>query len=110
VDDTVLAASTRAKALYETGLPVRYYLPRSDVRLDMLEPSETVTECAYKGTARHWSAVVGGNITADVAWSYEYEVRREGEPVRWRIAFYNERVELDVDGVRQKRPRTIWSR
>jgi uncharacterized protein (DUF427 family) len=110
VNGVTLAASTRVQALYETALPIRYYFPRADVRLDLLQPSETVTECAYKGTARHWSAVVDGRIVTDVGWSYDDEVRREGEPVRGLIAFYNERVDLDVGGKRQERPRTGWSR
>lgn len=105
-----LASSTRARALYETGLPVRWYLPRADVRLDLLERSGTVTECAYKGSARHWSVEVDGERVEDVAWSYEDEVRREGEPVRWLVAFYDERVDLTVDGVPQERPQTPWSR
>jgi uncharacterized protein (DUF427 family) len=110
VDGVVLAASTRARALYETALPVRYYLPRADVRCELLEASATVTQCAYKGTARHWSARIGDVLVDDVAWTYDEEVRREGEPVRWLIAFYNERVDLDVDGQRDERPRTAWSR
>ncbi len=110
VEDVTVAASTRVKALYETALPTRYYFPRADVRLQLLAPSDTVTECAYKGTARHWSAVVNGRRVPDVAWSYDDEVRREGEPVRGLIAFYNERVDLDVDGWRLDRPRTAWSR
>jgi uncharacterized protein (DUF427 family) len=109
VDGALLASSTRAMALYETGLPVRYYLPRADVHLDLLVPSETVTECAYKGTARHWSATVDGRTVQDVAWGYEDDVRREGKAVRRLIAFYNERIDLDIDGVRLDRPKTPWS-
>lgn len=110
VDGAVIAASTRVRALYETALPVRYYFPRADVTMALLVPSGTVTECAYKGTARHFSSLVDGRTTEDVAWSYEDEVRREGEPVRGLIAFYNERVDLTVDGVGVERPRTAWSR
>jgi len=110
VDGVALAASTRVVALYETSLPIRYCFPRADVHLDRLVPSDTVTECAYKGSAVHWGAVVGDRAESDVAWSYDDEVRREAEPVRGRIAFYNERVDLDVDGIRLDRPRTKWSR
>lgn len=108
LDGTLLAASTRARALYETSLPVRWYLPAADVRTELLSPSSTVTECAYKGTARHWHTRLGDRVVEDVAWTYD-EVRREGEPVRGLIAFYNERVDLDVDGVRHERPITQWS-
>jgi uncharacterized protein (DUF427 family) len=110
LDGTTLARSTRAKALYETGLPIRYYFPRADVVLSSLVPSETVTQCAYKGSARHWSASLAGGVVPDVAWSYDDEARGEGEPVRWRIAFYNERVDLFVDGSKLERPQTNWSR
>jgi uncharacterized protein (DUF427 family) len=110
VEGVTVARSTRTKALYETALPVRYYFPPADVHQSLLVPSDTVTECAYKGTARHWSVVVDGRTVTDVAWSYVDEVRREGEAVRGLIAFYNERVDLDVDGTGQARPRTSWSR
>jgi uncharacterized protein (DUF427 family) len=69
-----------------------------------------VTQCAYKGTARYWSASVDGRIVTDVAWSYEDEIRREGEAVRGLVAFYNERVDLDVDGTRVALVDTPWSR
>ncbi|MEA2900704.1 MAG: hypothetical protein QOH36_591 [Actinomycetota bacterium] len=111
LDGVVLAESTDAKALYETGLPIRYYLPFRDVRLEHLVRSETVTQCAYKGTAAHWSARVGDAVHPDVAWTYEGDdVQREAEPVRGRICFYNERTDIDVDGLAQARPRTPWSR
>jgi uncharacterized protein (DUF427 family) len=96
-----LAVSTRATALYETSLPVRYYLPRADVRMDLLEASGTLTECPYKGAARHWSARVGDRLVDDVAWEYDVGVRREAEPVQGLIAFYNERVDLHVGGSRR---------
>ena len=110
VDGVVLADSTGVVGLYETSLPVRWYFPRDDVRLDLLEPSETVTQCAYKGQPVHWSARVDGTLHEDVAWSYDDEVRREAEDVRGRIAFYDERVDVDVEGVRQEPPVTPWSR
>lgn len=109
VGGTQLANSTRVVALYETSLPIRYYFPRADVRTELLVPSTTVTECAYKGTARHHSARIDGEEFRDVAWSYDDEVRREGEAIRGMIAFYNERVDLDVDGERLARPETPWS-
>jgi uncharacterized protein (DUF427 family) len=98
VDGTTLADSTRTRALYETGLPVRFYVPSADVTLDLLEPSATRTECPYKGTARHWSARLAGGLIEDVAWQYDREVRREAEPVRGMYAFYDDRVDIEVDG------------
>lgn len=96
LDDIALAESTRVIALYETGLPPRFYLPPADVRFELLEPSTTMTECPYKGTARHWSATVGGRTVPDVAWEYRDHVRREAEAVQGRLAFYPDRVQVDV--------------
>ncbi len=109
VEGVVLADSTSALALFETGLPVRYYLPEGDVRTDLLDLSETLTVCAYKGRARHWSARVGEGVP-DVAWSYDDDVKRDAERVRGRICFYNERTDLEVDGLLQERPWSPWSR
>src|SRR5262249_44437951 len=109
IDGVLVAASARVTALYETALPVRYYFPWADVRRDLLPRSETVTECAYKGAATHWSVTIAERVVEDVAWSYEHDVRREGEAIRGLIAFYNERVDMDLDGVRLERPRTKWS-
>jgi uncharacterized protein (DUF427 family) len=100
VQGLALASSTRARALYETGLAVRYYLPLADVNRSALIPSETVTECAYKGAARYWSAQVGDVLIDDVAWMYENNVLRDAAPIQGLIAFYNEKVELRVDGSR----------
>jgi uncharacterized protein (DUF427 family) len=103
LDGQVLADSTRAKVLFETGLPPRYYLPVEDVR--DLEPSDTVTRCAYKGAATHFNAL--GH--EDVAWTYR-DPDHDAEPVRGLIAFYNERVDLELDGETPERPETQWSR
>ena len=111
LEGQVLAESTEVKALYETGLPVRFYFPIRDVRLEHLVPSNTVTRCAYKGTAIHWSARTGDTVHPDVAWTYEGDgVQRDAEAVRGRICFYNERTDIEVDGLAQSRPQTPWAR
>ncbi|MEA2932833.1 MAG: hypothetical protein QOI56_1618 [Actinomycetota bacterium] len=111
LDGHTIAESTEVKALFETGLPVRYYLPFRDVRLEHLVASDTVTWCAYKGRAAHWSAHIGDTVHTDVAWTYEGdEVQRDAEAVRGLICFYNERVDIDVDGLGQARPQTPWAR
>jgi len=92
LDGEVLADSVNAKVLVETGLPPRFYLPHRDVQMRLLEPSETTTQCAYKGTASHFGAL--GHD--DVAWTYA-EPLHDGEPVRELIAFYDDRVELELD-------------
>jgi uncharacterized protein (DUF427 family) len=96
VGDVVLADSRRPTRLLETHLPPRHYLPRDDVRMDLLVPSDTVTVCAYKGAATYWSAVVGDDIVPDVAWTYT-DPLNDAVPVRDLICFYDERVELTVD-------------
>lgn len=111
VDGHLLAESTAVKALYEAGLPVRYYFPVRDVRIEHLAASDTVTQCAYKGTAVHWSAHAGDTVHTDVAWTYEGDdVQRDAEAIRGRICFYNERTDIEVDGLAQARPQTPWSR
>ncbi|MGO8963636.1 DUF427 domain-containing protein [Mycobacterium sp.] len=100
----LLAESSRPLLLFETSLPVRFYLPRADVVVD-LEPSDTVSYCAYKGRASYLSVPDG---PADAAWTY-HQPLREAEPVRDHVAFFNERVDVVVDGQRRQRPTTPWS-
>jgi uncharacterized protein (DUF427 family) len=98
--DTVLAESTAAHALFETGLPPRWYVPRVDVRMDLLVRSDTVTHCPYKGRAEHLTAQVGEGEVKDVAWSYPAPLP-ESTRIAGLIAFYDDRVEVTVDGERQ---------
>lgn len=100
----VVADTERAVVLFETGLPPRWYVPREDVRPE-LEPSDHRTFCPYKGRAAHFT-VAGEDA---VAWSYP-DPLREVEPIRDRICFYDERVDVEIDGERQGRPETQWSR
>jgi uncharacterized protein (DUF427 family) len=103
-DGELLAASTRPYLLFEAPLPVRYYLPPEDVSEGILHPSSTRTLCAYKGQATYWSM----RDADDIAWSYP-EPLREAAEVTDRIAFFNERVDIVVDGRRLERPVTPWS-
>jgi uncharacterized protein (DUF427 family) len=96
-DGEVIADSTRARALYETGLVTRYYFPRDDVRMELLEESDSHTGCAYKGIASYHHVRTGGRLHKDLAWNYP-EPLRDGEPVRDLIAFWNERVDIEVGG------------
>ena len=98
--DTVLADSTHARALFETFLPPRWYVPRVDVRMDLLVPSDTVTRCPYKGAAEHLSARVGDLEVKDVAWSYPSPLP-ESTRIAGLVAFYDDRVEVTVDGERK---------
>lgn len=102
----VLAESSSPVLVFETGLPTRYYLDRTDVDFAHLLASPTVTACPYKGTtAGYWSAQVGGSQHPDVAWSYDFPTRQL-LPIAGLVAFYNERVDIFVDGRRAERPRT----
>jgi uncharacterized protein (DUF427 family) len=104
IDGTVLADSASPVLVFETGLPTRYYLPRTDLRFEHLVPTDTVTACPYKGrTSAYWSARIGEETHTDVAWSYDFPTRQL-LPIAGLVAFYNERVTLVVDGQELDRP------
>lgn len=105
---TVLASTTEAMLLLETHLPVRYYLPRKDVALDLLVPTETRSTCAYKGHASYFSTADGRPEGRDIAWTYPAPLD-DALRVRDHIAFWNERTDIRVDGELQARPVTPWS-
>ncbi|MFC1866035.1 DUF427 domain-containing protein [Chloroflexota bacterium] len=109
IDDETVAESYNPVLLFETGLPTRYYLPRLDVRMDLIIPSDEVTGCAYKGKAQYYSVRVGGHIIPDIAWYYTYPTI-EASKVAGMVCFFNEQVDaLYVDGIEQPKPRTPWS-
>jgi uncharacterized protein (DUF427 family) len=93
---TLVAESTRPRMLIESGLPVRWYLPREDVRADSLETSDTTTRCPYKGLARHWSLRSDARFEKDVLWSYP-EPSHDAEAVRGFMCFYDDRVDVEVE-------------
>jgi uncharacterized protein (DUF427 family) len=103
-DDVVLADSTRTVFLYETGIPVRFYFPKQDVRMDLLEPIETRSSCPWKGEARYWN--LRGNEKFDESiWSYEAPLLG-AETIAHRIGFWHERgFEISVDGATVEIPR-----
>jgi uncharacterized protein (DUF427 family) len=97
VDGVTVAESTKPTLLFETGLPVRYYLPKTDVRMDLLAPTETSSHCPYKGDADYWSLSLGEMIVKDVAWSYRTPLP-ESQKIAGLVCFYPEKVDLYVDG------------
>jgi uncharacterized protein (DUF427 family) len=103
LDGQVLAESGRPVLVFETSLPMRTYLPRDDVRLDLLEPSPTRTACAYKGVASYLAR--GGT---DLAWTYEAPLP-DARELTGLVCFFDERVDLTVDGEKRPRPVTPWS-
>jgi uncharacterized protein (DUF427 family) len=102
-----VAETRRPRLLFETSLPTRYYIPKADVRMDLLEPTDRETQCPYKGRARYWSVRAGGAVE-DIAWSYPFPIP-ECPKVENLVAFFNERADIWVDGELQPRPETPWS-
>ncbi|HEY1651135.1 MAG TPA: DUF427 domain-containing protein [Acidimicrobiales bacterium] len=106
---TVLAESSSPVMCFETGLPTRYYLNRTDVDFTKLVRTDTVTSCPYKGTTTdYWSAVIDGRMHPDIAWSYDFPTR-DLLPIAGLVAFYNEKLDLFLDGVELERPHTHFS-
>jgi uncharacterized protein (DUF427 family) len=105
IDGETVADTTHASFLYETGLPTRHYLPKTDVRMDLLSPTDKQTACPYKGTARYWSVTVGGETHEDVVWGYDAPLP-ESQKITGMVAFYNEKVDVYVDGQLEEKPKT----
>lgn len=109
LDGTVLAESSSPVLVFETGLPTRYYLNRSEVDFTRLTATGTVTGCPYKGTtSRYWSVRTDQNVYPDVAWSYDFPTRQL-LPIAGLIAFYNEKTDIVLDGRQLVRPVTHFS-
>lgn len=108
IDGVAVADSRQPRILFETGLPPRYYLPLTDIRVDLLRPSATVTHCPYKGAASYWSVEVGGTIHRDLVWIYRAPFA-ESQKIAGLACFYNEKVDLLIDGAQHERPRTQFS-
>jgi uncharacterized protein (DUF427 family) len=108
VDGVVLADTHRPKLLFETGLPVRYYIPKIDLRLELIRTSDTVTRCPYKGIASYLAFDIGDETRPDLAWTYVAPIP-EIPKIENHVAFFNERVDITDDGVLQERPVSPWS-
>ena len=106
LDGVVLAESSSPVLVFETGLPTRFYLHRTQVNFEHLIPTETVTACPYKGiTSGYWSVQTGETVHRDLAWAYDFPTRQL-LPIAGMIAFYNEKVDTILDGQRLDRPQT----
>lgn len=108
IDGETVAETHRPIMLFETGLPTRYYLPQEDVRMELLTPTETHTSCPYKGEASYWTVNIGGNTHQDVVWGYADPIT-EIPKIKALVSFYNEKLDIYVDGVLEEKPRTVWS-
>ncbi|MER7900775.1 DUF427 domain-containing protein [Streptomyces sp. NPDC096046] len=109
IEGRLVADSRTPVLLFETGLPTRYYLPREDVRLDLFDATDHHTGCPYKGTAAYWSWGGEGDVPPNILWSYP-EPLPAVQAVRGRVAFFNEVVDITLDGERLERPDTPFSR
>lgn len=108
IDGVTVADSINASFLFETGLPTRYYFPKTDVRMDLFTPTERATACPYKGTARYWSATVNGETHENIVWGYDFPLP-ESQKIAGLVAFYNEKTDVYVDEVLQERPKTRFA-
>ncbi|MFV1989661.1 MAG: DUF427 domain-containing protein, partial [Acidimicrobiales bacterium] len=108
IDGVVVADSVRPRLLFETYMPTRYYLPQEDVRLDLLTSTGTTTRCPYKGIPRYWSVEVDGVEHPDVVWSYQTPLS-DASKVAGLVCFYNEKVNITIDGEQQVQPVTKFS-
>jgi uncharacterized protein (DUF427 family) len=93
----LVAESASPKLMFETGNPIRYYLPLAGVRTELLSKSEVVTPCPYKGDGQHWHLTTGGDMVENAAWSLPYPLP-EGLPAAGHICFYPDKVDIEVDG------------
>ena len=105
VDGVTVADTSSPRLLFETGLPVRYYIPKPHLHMEHLVRSDGVSSCPYKGQAEYWSVQTGESVHADIAWSYRSPLP-ESQKIAGLVAFYNEKVDIYVDGVLQERPIT----
>lgn len=103
-----VADSHCPRILFETGLPPRFYLPLTDIRTDLLESAQTHTSCPYKGTADYWNVRVNGSVHSDIVWIYRTPLP-ESQKIAGLACFYDEKVDVFVDGRHQQRPDTPFS-
>lgn len=108
IDGELVADSNRTTVLYETNLPPRYYVPKSDVRMDLLTPTDSSSECPYKGWAEYWNVNVGGTTYEDLAWGYRTPLP-ESAAIAGLVCFYNEKVDIELEGVAIEGPKTKFS-
>lgn len=107
IDGETVTDTKRPFLLFETSLPTRYYIPREDVNMEYLTPTDTHTACPYKGIASYWNVKIGDKVYKDLVWSYPDPIL-EMPKIKGLLCFFNEKVDLYVDGELQERPQTYW--
>lgn len=104
-----IADTRQPYLLFETHVPTRYYIPREDVRMDLLTPTTHTSRCPYKGIAQYWSVTLGDQTVENIVWSYPDPIP-ENRKIKDLLCFFNEEVDLSVDGELEPRPLTPWSK
>ena len=107
-DSPLFGTELSPDALRRAGLPPRHYLPLTEVRMDLLLPSDTQSHCPYKGTASYWSVQAGGEPHRDIVWIYRTPLP-ESQKIAGLACFYDEKVDVYLDGELQPRPKTHFS-
>jgi uncharacterized protein (DUF427 family) len=108
IDGVTVAETSRASLLFETTLPTRYYIPSEDINMEYLTATDSQTLCPYKGKASYWSVSIDDQVHPDFVWSYPEPIA-ECPKIKGLLCFYNEKVDLYVDGMLQERPQSYWS-
>jgi uncharacterized protein (DUF427 family) len=107
LDGEVIAETTRARMLFETGLPARFYMPKEDVRYELHE-SDRRSYCPYKGEASYWSVDAGGRRREGLGGSYEHPLP-DATVIAGMVAFWNEVVDVSLDGEPRERPSGLFA-
>lgn len=108
IDGKTIAETNRPHLLFETSLPTRYYIPSEDVRMEFLQPSTMSSQCPYKGIASYWSVKTDEHPIENVVWSYQNPIP-EIPKIKGLLSFFNEKVDMYIDGELQPKPLTPWS-
>ena len=109
LDGVVLADTVAPVLLFETGLPTRYYIDPTDVAFEHLEPSDTADAVPVQGhDIGYWSVRAGDALHQDLAWTYHYPLPAVAA-IAGLVAFYNEKLDVIVDGIALARPKTHFS-
>ena len=108
IDGEAVAETRRPRLLFETGMPTRYYIPKADVRLELLGPSGNLTRCPYKGEAHYYTIKGGDKLHEGLVWSYRHPIP-ECPKIAGMLCFFNEKVDIYEQGMLLQRPETPWS-
>jgi len=103
-----VAETTQARLLYETGSVTRYYIPKEDIRMDLLESTDLNTSCPYKGTCDYWNVKIKDVEFENVVWSYPHP-HPEASGIENLLCFYNEKVdEILVEDKPASTSKILW--